>query len=83
MPAGAPGYGFCGMAIGFADIHEDGRFLYPGTVFRSESGTGIAAGTKLNLPMLPGADDRHFLGALSEALSHVDAARHRLRALGP
>lgn len=61
-----------------ADIHEDGRFLYPGTGFRSETGTGVATGTKLNLPMLPGADDRHFLGALSEALSHVEAARPEL-----
>jgi acetoin utilization protein AcuC len=72
-------YGFEGDPdLWIADIHEDGRFLYPGTGFRSESGTGIAAGTKLNIPMLPGADDRQFLGALSEALNHVDAARPEL-----
>lgn len=44
----------------FADIHEDGRYLYPGTGFANETGTGKAAGTKLNLPVLPGATDREF-----------------------
>jgi acetoin utilization protein AcuC len=43
-----------------ADIHEDGRFLYPGTGFASETGKGAAAGTKLNVPLLPGADDHAF-----------------------
>lgn len=43
-----------------ADIHEDGRFLYPGTGFAGESGQGDAAGTKRNLPMKPGADDAAF-----------------------
>jgi len=36
-----------------ADIHEDGHYLYPGTGFRSESGTGRAKGSKLNLPLSP------------------------------
>lgn len=44
----------------FADIHEDGRFLYPGTGAASETGTGAAKNTKLNLPMQPGADDTAF-----------------------
>ncbi len=44
----------------FADMHEDGRFLYPGTGAISETGTGEAAGTKLNLPMPPKADDTLF-----------------------
>lgn len=42
----------------FADIHEDG--LYPGTGDSRESGIGAAAGTKLNLPVEPGADDIVF-----------------------
>ena len=72
-------YGFEGDPdLWIADIHEDGRFIFPGTGFRFESGSGDAAGTKLNLPMLPGSDDRHFLAALSEALDHVDAARPEL-----
>lgn len=44
----------------FADIHEDGRFLYPGTGFASETGKGVAEGTKLNIPLPPGADDAAF-----------------------
>ena len=44
----------------FADIHEDGRYLYPGTGAATETGTGKALGTKLNLPMEPGADDAAF-----------------------
>jgi len=42
------------------DVHEDGRFLYPGTGFANETGTGAAAGTKHNFPMRPGADDSAF-----------------------
>ena len=44
-----------------ADIHEDGMFLYPGTGSAEESGKGAAAGTKLNIPMQPGAGDKQFV----------------------
>ena len=44
----------------FVDLHEDGRFLYPGTGDISETGRGSAAGTKLNIPMPPQADDELF-----------------------
>jgi len=44
-----------------ADIHEDGRFLYPGTGDANETGKGAAAGTKLNIPMQPGSTDRLFM----------------------
>ena len=44
----------------FADMHEDGQFLYPGTGAMSETGKGEAAGTKLNVPMPPNADDTVF-----------------------
>ena len=47
----------------FADLHEDGRFLYPGTGRSDETGKGAAAGTKLNIPMAPGADDDEFRSA--------------------
>ncbi len=43
-----------------ADIHEDGMFLYPGTGDAEESGKGNAAGTKLNIPLQPGAGDAQF-----------------------
>ena len=42
------------------DLHEDGRFLYPGTGAVEETGKGRAAGTKLNIPLPPGANDRMF-----------------------
>jgi len=44
----------------YADLHEDGHFLYPGTGAVSETGKGKAAGTKLNIPMPPYADDAFF-----------------------
>ena len=47
----------------FVDLHEDGRFLYPGTGAESEIGQGAAAGTKLNIPMPPGAGDDEFFRA--------------------
>lgn len=42
------------------DIHEDGRHLYPGSGFPDEIGEGKATGTKINLPLLPGANDEDF-----------------------
>lgn len=45
----------------FADLHEDGRFLYPGTGTATETGSGVALGTKLNIPMAPGANDDSFM----------------------
>ena len=59
-------------ALSFADIHEDGRFLYPGTGAREETGRGAAAGTKLNIPMPPGADDALFHGAWSEVEDYLE-----------
>ncbi len=62
----------------FADIHEDGRFLYPGTGRRDETGLGPAAGTKLNLPLPPGAGDREFRDAWAEVEAFVAAAKPEL-----
>ena len=47
----------------FADLHEDGRYLYPGTGASEENGRGAAQGTKLNIPMPPAAGDDAFLEA--------------------
>jgi acetoin utilization protein AcuC len=69
-------YGFEDDAELFiADIHEDGRFLYPGTGGPEERGTGPAAGTKLNLPMPPGAGDDLFLAAWEHVEAHIEAAQ--------
>lgn len=64
--------------VAFADIHEDGRYLYPGTGRREETGTGAAHGTKLNIPLAPGADDAAFMQAWEEVEAHVAAARPEL-----
>jgi acetoin utilization protein AcuC len=58
----------------FADIHEDGRYLYPGTGAADETGLGPAVGTKLNLPLPPGAGDAEFDVAWQEVMGYVDAA---------
>lgn len=59
----------------FVDVHEDGRFLYPGTGAAEEEGRGSAAGTKLNIPLPPGAGDREFFSAWERGLGHL--RRHR------
>lgn len=59
----------------FADIHESPQSLYPGTGQASEHGTGAAVGTKLNLPLPAGADDKMF----REAFAGVEALLHRHR----
>ena len=58
-----------------ADVHEDGRFLYPGTGHAQETGAGAARGTKLNIPMLPDADDGAFMQAWTEVEDFVDSAQ--------
>ena len=58
----------------FADIHEDGRFLYPGTGHADETGTGRARGTKLNIPVAPGSDDAEFRRAWERVEAYLEAA---------
>jgi acetoin utilization protein AcuC len=55
----------------FADIHEDGRYLYPGTGREDEVGSGAAAGSKLNIPLPPGSDDSVFEAVWPRVLDHV------------
>jgi len=58
----------------FADIHEDGRYLYPGTGAETETGTGRARGSKLNIPLAPGADDAEFDAAWRRVEAYLEAA---------
>jgi acetoin utilization protein AcuC len=55
----------------FADMHEDGRYLYPGTGAANETGVGAAAGTKLNLPLPPASDDHTFHAAWKDVEEFV------------
>jgi len=55
----------------FADLHEDGEFLYPGTGRSDETGLAAAAGTKLNIPLPPGSDDAVFADRWHEVMVHL------------
>jgi len=55
----------------FADIHEDGRTLYPGTGSEEETGKGAAQGTKLNIALAPGAGDAQFMAAWPRVEAHL------------
>lgn len=57
----------------YADIHEDGRFLYPGTGADTERGKGAGAGLKLNIPMQPGAGNKEFMVAWDRVEEHLRA----------
>jgi acetoin utilization protein AcuC len=59
----------------FVDLHEDGRYLYPGTGFVDETGSGAARGTKLNIPMPPQAGDETFFKIWESAERFIDQAK--------
>ena len=58
-------------AVIFADLHESGHSLYPGTGDASESGSGQAEGTKLNVPLRAGSGDAEFSQVWPQMLAHV------------
>ncbi|MDX1432578.1 MAG: acetoin utilization protein AcuC [Gammaproteobacteria bacterium] len=62
-------------ALAVVDLHEDGRYLYPGSGAAHERGTGTAAGTKLNIPMPPDTGDEMFMKVWPRVERFVDAAR--------
>lgn len=61
--------------ICIVDIHEDGRYLYPGTGAAKETGLNAAMGTKLNIPLAPEANDRDFYSVWPQAEAFVRAAK--------
>ena len=52
-------------------IHQSGATLFPGTGFVDERGAGAAEGTKVNVPLEPGAGDRAWLAAFAEIVPPV------------
>jgi len=58
--------------LAIADIHEDGRYLYPGSGAANEEGKGIARGTKLNIPLPPNSDDNDFFRAWSRVEALIE-----------
>jgi len=55
-----------------ADIHEDGKFLYPGTGSEWETGIGEAAGTKLNISLNPTSTDQDFIASFKRVIDFID-----------
>lgn len=64
--------------IAIADIHEDGRYLYPGTGFAYEDGEEEAKGTKLNIPLMPYSGDKEFVDAFKRVEEFIDNANPQL-----
>jgi len=50
-------------------LHESGRYLFPGTGFPDERGSGTALGTAINVPMPPYADDECYRLAFERAVA--------------
>jgi acetoin utilization protein AcuC len=61
--------------LAIADIHQDGATLFPGTGSAQDTGHGPAAGSKLNLPLAPGATDGQFQAAWARAQAHLEALK--------
>jgi acetoin utilization protein AcuC len=49
-------------------FHQSGKYLYPGTGFEDEIGTGDAAGTSANVPLLPYTGEGDYLWALEQVV---------------
>jgi acetoin utilization protein AcuC len=47
-------------------LHEDGRYLFPGTGFPEDSGAGKGKGYAVNLPLAPGTGDEVFVWAFTQ-----------------
>lgn len=50
-------------------LHENGRYLFPGTGFEHEMGEGDGRGFALNVPFLPNAGDDVYLRVLDEIVA--------------
>jgi len=60
-------YGFYADAgVLDVDLHEDGRYLFPGTGFTFETGEKGAEGLKINIPVLPSTGDDPYLRGFRE-----------------
>jgi acetoin utilization protein AcuC len=58
-----------------ADIHEDGRYLYPGSGAETDTGSGPAVGSKLNIPAPPDAGADFFFQAWEQVETFVRQAQ--------
>jgi len=61
-----------------ADMHEDGRFLFPGTGFENEIGSGNAAGRKMNIVMSGGSGVKEFKKGFTKIIQFAERAEPEL-----
>jgi acetoin utilization protein AcuC len=59
-------------SIFIADIHEDGRYLYPGSGDESETGKEEAVNTKININLNPNSGDDDFIRAFKKVEEFVE-----------
>ncbi len=52
----------------FISLHQDGRTLYPGSGFISESGGPAALGRTVNIPLPPGTSDEGYLHVIEHVV---------------
>ncbi len=60
--------------VATVSLHQSGRYLYPGTGFENETGSGDAAGTAINVPLPPFTGEGDYLWALDKVLFAVTEA---------
>ncbi len=53
------------------DLHENGKYIFPGTGFPDEIGENEAKGLKLNVPLLPGTGDEAYLKAFHKLVPDI------------
>ncbi|MFP3983612.1 MAG: histone deacetylase [Desulfurivibrionaceae bacterium] len=52
----------------YVSLHEHPTYSFPGTGFAEDRGSGAGRGTTLNIPLLPGSDDRRALKAAADRI---------------
>ena len=57
-------------------LHESGRFLFPGSGFADERGTGRGAGYSINVALPPYTDDPAYVGAFDDVVPTLVARFH-------
>ena len=55
-------------------LHQSGDYLYPGTGFEKETGSGVALGTSANVPLMPLTGEEDYLWALENLLDPLARA---------
>ena len=61
-----------------ADMHEDGRFLFPGTGFEHETGSEEGEGRKLNVVLAPGSGPKEFKKGFEKVITLAEKAEPEL-----